>query len=211
MCQTKPIHTCGEQNAPRVVISDSGCTRGPAVSRSRIAPYRSLKCRFALVLCRGGCGRRRLFRRASILLFEGVWGTPTGSVPLCHFVTFPPHCGGIVPSPTAWILDGRNKLIESQQARSFTGKHRTLLGFPRIAQLPSRLFRLFRARDVRNPRSITSPYFALTGQRCHPAWACGPMLGLWGSSGSEMPSHFRKCARLRRAQRGYALQGRALR
>ena len=115
------------------------------------------------------------------------------------------------PDPTAGILDGRNKLIESQQARSFTGKHRTLLGFPRVAQLPSRLFRLFRARDVRNPRSITSPYFALTGQRCHPAWACGPMLGLWGSSGSEMPSHFRKCARLRRAQRGYALQGRALR
>ena len=49
-------------------LSDSGCTRGPAVSRSRIAPYRSLKCRFALVLCRGGCGRRRHFLRASILL-----------------------------------------------------------------------------------------------------------------------------------------------
>ena len=45
--------------------SDSGCTRGPAVSRSRIAPYRSLKQRFVLVLCRGGCGRRRSILRAS--------------------------------------------------------------------------------------------------------------------------------------------------
>ena len=27
-------------------------------------------------------------------------GTPTGSVPLCHFVTFPPHCGGIFPQLT---------------------------------------------------------------------------------------------------------------
>ena len=80
--------------------SASGCTRGPAVSRSRIAPYRSLKCCFALVLCRGGCGRRRPLLRALILLFEGVWGTPTGSVPLCHFVTFPPHCGGIFPQHT---------------------------------------------------------------------------------------------------------------
>ena len=47
-----------------IYLSDSGCTRGPAVSRSRIAPYRSLKCRFALVLCRGGCGRRRPALRA---------------------------------------------------------------------------------------------------------------------------------------------------
>ena len=53
-------------------LSDSGCTRAPAVSRSRIAPYRSLKCCFALVLCRGGCGRRRPLLRALILLFEGV-------------------------------------------------------------------------------------------------------------------------------------------
>ena len=30
-------------------------------------------------------------------------------------------------------------------------------------------------------------------------WNFVPTLGLWGSSGSEMPSHFRKCARLRRA------------
>ena len=52
-------------------LSDSGCTRGPAVSRSRIAPYRSLKCRFALVLCRGGCGRRRPVLRASIQMRQG--------------------------------------------------------------------------------------------------------------------------------------------
>ena len=32
-------------------------------------------------------------------------------------------------------------------------------------------------------------------------WNFVPTLGLWGSSGSEMPSHFRKCARLRRAQK----------
>ena len=32
-------------------------------------------------------------------------------------------------------------------------------------------------------------------------WNFVPTLGLWGSSGSEMPSHFRKSARLRRAQR----------
>ena len=32
-------------------------------------------------------------------------------------------------------------------------------------------------------------------------WNFVPTLGLWGSSGSEMPAHFRKCARLRRAQR----------
>ena len=51
--------------------SDSGCTRGPAVSRSRSAPYRSLKCRFALVLCRGGCGRRRPILRASIQMRQG--------------------------------------------------------------------------------------------------------------------------------------------
>ncbi len=32
-------------------------------------------------------------------------------------------------------------------------------------------------------------------------WNFVPTLGLWGSSGSEMPSHFRKSARRRRAQR----------
>ena len=32
-------------------------------------------------------------------------------------------------------------------------------------------------------------------------WACGPMLGFGGSTGSEMPSHFRKSARRRRAQK----------
>ena len=40
-----------------------------------------------------------------------------------------------------------------------------LLDFLRIVQLPGKLIRLFRARDVRNPRSVTSPCFALTGQR----------------------------------------------
>ena len=32
-------------------------------------------------------------------------------------------------------------------------------------------------------------------------WNFVPTLGLWGSTGSEMPSHFRKSARRRRAQR----------
>ena len=31
---------------------------------------------------------------------RGGLGAPTGSVPLCHFVTFPPHCGGIFPQHT---------------------------------------------------------------------------------------------------------------
>ena len=80
------------------------------------------------------------------------------------------------PDPTAGFLGGGSKLIESQEVRSFAGKCCTLLGFPRIAQLPGKLFRLFRARAVRKPRSVTPLYFALTGRRGCPAWACGPML-----------------------------------
>ena len=55
-------------------LPDSGCTRGSAVSRSRSAPYRSLKYRFALVLCRGGCGRRRPILRDSIQMRQGGEG-----------------------------------------------------------------------------------------------------------------------------------------
>ena len=39
-------------------------------------------------------------------------GTPrTRAVPFCRFATFPPHCGGIVPDPTAaltWRLSSRS-------------------------------------------------------------------------------------------------------
>ena len=52
--------------------------------------------------------------------------------------------------------------------------------FSRIQQLPGRLICLFRARDVRAPRSVTCPNFALTGQSDRTAWACGPMLSRSG-------------------------------
>ena len=124
--------------------------------------------------------RQRPFKGTTVPLKIPCWGAlwppRTRAVPFCRCATFPPHCGGIVPSPTAGFLGGGSKLIESQEVRSFAGKCCTLLGFSRIAQLPGNLFRLFRARAVRKPRSVTPLYFALTGQRGCPAWACGPML-----------------------------------
>ena len=52
-----------------------------------------------------------------------------------------------------------------------------------IVQLPGKLIRLFRARDVWVPRSVTSPYFALTGQGDDHAMALRPNAYHGGSLG----------------------------
>ena len=52
-----------------------------------------------------------------------------------------------------------------------------------IVQLPGRLIRLFLARDVWVPRSVTSPYFALTGQEGNHAMALRPNAYHGGSLG----------------------------
>ena len=69
-----PLRLCSWGTLRPDVLHISGCTRGPAVSRSRSAPYRSLKCRFALVLCRGGCGRRRPFAEGRSSTVRGFGG-----------------------------------------------------------------------------------------------------------------------------------------
>ena len=55
--------------------------------------------------------------------------------------------------------------------------------FLTIIQLPGKLIRLFRARDVWVPRSVTSPYFALTGQGDDHAMALRPNAYHGGSLG----------------------------
>ena len=52
-----------------------------------------------------------------------------------------------------------------------------------IVQLPGKLIRLFLARDVWVPRSVTSPYFALTGQEGNHAMALRPNAYHGGSLG----------------------------
>ena len=87
------------------------------------------------------------------------------------FRGFPPkdpqgeRSGRVPLAPTAGILGGNNRRIESQQVRSRYQKNTVLYkGSYVIVQLSCKLFRLFRARTVQNPRSVTSPYFALTGR-----------------------------------------------
>ena len=126
---------------------------------------------------------------------RGVRAARTRAVPLCRFATFPPPRGGIVPSPTAGFLSGNSRCSESASA-FFAGRIPPISALYQVRTSRPSLRRLVRANYARSSAAL---------------WNFVPMLGLWGSSGSEMPSHFRKCARLRRAQRGYALQGRALR
>ena len=86
-------------------------------------------------------------------------------------------------TPTAGFLSGNSKCSESTLAFLFG------LLFPISALYQVRASRpslrgLVRANCARSSAAL---------------WNYVPTLGLWGSSGSEMPSHFRKCARLRRA------------
>ena len=66
-----------------------------------------------------------------------------------------------------------------------------------IVQLPGKLIRLFLARDVWVPRSVTSPYFALTGQGDDHAMALRPRLLRWILWRAALCAAL--CARLRRA------------
>ena len=71
-------------------------------------------------------GSKRLFKGTAVPLKIPCWGAlwppRTRAVPFCRYATFPPHCGGIVPSPTAGFLSGNNKHIESQEVRSLCWK-----------------------------------------------------------------------------------------
>ena len=78
-----------------------------------------------------------------------------------------------------------------------------LLDFLRIVQLPGKLFCLFQVRTVWKPRSITSPYFALTWQgvghargltaQCLPWWIPERATRSAALCARPRRAHFRKC------------------
>ena len=78
-----------------------------------------------------------------------------------------------------------------------------LLDFLRIVQLPGKLFCLFQVRTVWKPRSITSPYFALTWQgvghargltaQCLPEWIPERAALRAALCARRRRAHFRKC------------------
>ena len=103
--------------------------------------------------------------------------------------------GRVPHTPTAGFLSGNSRCSESALA-FFAGRTPPISALYQVRTSRPSLRGLARANCARSSAAL---------------WNYVPTLGLWGSSGSEMPAHFRKCARLRRAQRGYALQGRALR
>ena len=73
-----------------------------------------------------------------------------------------------------------------------------LLDFLRIVQLPGKLFCLFQVRTVWKPRSITSPYFALTWQGVgHARGLTAQCLPWWIPERATRSAAL--CARLRRA------------
>ena len=95
--------------------------------------------------------------------------------------------GRVPHTPTAGFLSGNSRCSESALA-FFAGLLFPISALYQVRTSRPSLRRLVRANCARSSAAL---------------WNFVPTLGLWGSSGSEMPSHFRKCARLRRAHKGH--------
>ena len=124
-------------------------------------------------------GSKRSFKGTAVPLKIPCWGAlwppRTRAVPFCRYATFPPHCGGIVPSPTAGFLSGNSRCSESALA-FFAGLLFPISALYQVRASRPSLRELVRANYARSSAAL---------------WNFVPTLGLWGSSGSEMPSHFR--------------------
>ena len=93
--------------------------------------------------------------------------------------------GRVPHTPTAGFLSGNSRCSESALA-FFAGRTLPISALYQVRASRPSLRGLARANYARSSAAL---------------WNFVPTLGLCGSSGSEMPSHFRKSARLRRAQR----------